>query len=44
VQNDFVAAAKRELNAGFEWPELRAAHGYLFHEFLSPLTNQRTDN
>ncbi len=43
VQNDFVAAAKRALTAGFEWLELHAAHGYLFNEFLSPLANQRTD-
>jgi 2,4-dienoyl-CoA reductase-like NADH-dependent reductase (Old Yellow Enzyme family) len=43
VQNDFVAAAKRALTAGFEWLELHAAHGYLFNEFLSPLTNHRTD-
>ena len=43
VQNDFVAAAKRALAAGFEWLELHAAHGYLFNEFLSPLANHRTD-
>jgi len=43
VQNDFVAAAKRALTAGFEWLELHAAHGYLFNSFLSPLTNQRSD-
>ena len=43
VQNDFVAAAKRALTAGFEWLELHSAHGYLFNEFLSPLTNHRTD-
>ena len=43
VQNDFVAAAKRALAAGFNWLELHAAHGYLFNEFLSPLTNHRTD-
>ena len=43
VQNDFVATARRALAAGFEWLELHAAHGYLFNEFLSPLTNQRTD-
>jgi 2,4-dienoyl-CoA reductase-like NADH-dependent reductase (Old Yellow Enzyme family) len=44
VQNDFVAAARRALTAGFEWLELHAAHGYLFNEFLSPLANHRTDN
>jgi 2,4-dienoyl-CoA reductase-like NADH-dependent reductase (Old Yellow Enzyme family) len=43
VQNDFVATAGRALAAGFEWLELHAAHGYLFNEFLSPLTNHRTD-
>src|ERR1035438_8300235 len=43
VQNDFVATAKRALTAGFEWLELHAAHGYLFNEFLSPLSNRRTD-
>jgi 2,4-dienoyl-CoA reductase-like NADH-dependent reductase (Old Yellow Enzyme family) len=43
VQNDFVAAAKRALAAGNEWLELHFAHGYLTHEFLSPLANQRTD-
>jgi 2,4-dienoyl-CoA reductase-like NADH-dependent reductase (Old Yellow Enzyme family) len=43
VQNDFVAAAKRALATGCEWLELHSAHGYLSHEFLSPLTNQRTD-
>lgn len=43
VQNDFVATAQRAWTAGFEWLELHAAHGYLFNEFLSPLTNQRTD-
>lgn len=43
VQNDFVAAAKRALAAGCEWLELHSAHGYLSHEFLSPLTNRRTD-
>jgi len=41
--NDFVIAAKRSVEAGFEVMEIHAAHGYLFHEFLSPLSNKRTD-
>jgi len=41
--NAFRNAARRSLDAGFEIIELHAAHGYLFHEFLSPLSNQRTD-
>lgn len=44
VRQDFVAAARRSLAAGYEWLELHAAHGYLFSEFLSPLSNTRTDN
>lgn len=43
VQADFVAATKRALAAGCAWVELHAAHGYLAHEFLSPLSNRRTD-
>ncbi len=43
VKNDFVAATKRALKAGFQVAELHAAHGYLLHEFLSPLSNKRTD-
>jgi 2,4-dienoyl-CoA reductase-like NADH-dependent reductase (Old Yellow Enzyme family) len=43
VQADFVAAAKRSLAAGYEWLELHSAHGYLMHEFLSPLSNRRAD-
>lgn len=41
---DFEAAAKRALAAGFEVLEFHCAHGYLMNEFLSPLTNKRTDD
>ncbi len=39
----FVASTQRAISAGFEILELHAAHGYLIHEFLSPLSNHRTD-
>lgn len=44
VIGQFVAAAKRAETAGFDWLELQAGHGYLLSSFISPLTNQRTDN
>ena len=43
VVADFGDAAERAVAAGFDVLELHAAHGYLLHEFLSPLSNQRDD-
>jgi 2,4-dienoyl-CoA reductase-like NADH-dependent reductase (Old Yellow Enzyme family) len=43
VRDDFVAAARRAERIGVDIVELHFAHGYLAHEFLSPLSNQRTD-
>lgn len=43
VSAQFLAAARFSLEAGFEVIEIHMAHGYLLHEFLSPLSNRRTD-
>ena len=43
VRDDFVAATRRALAAGFDLLELHAAHGYLLSSFLSPLSNRRLD-
>ena len=43
IKADFVASARRAQAIGIDAIELHAAHGYLLHQFLSPLSNQRTD-
>ncbi len=43
VEQAFVTAAQRSVRLGFELLEIHCAHGYLLHEFLSPLSNQRQD-
>jgi anthraniloyl-CoA monooxygenase len=43
VKEQFVAATRRAVEAGFDWLELHCAHGYLLSSFISPITNVRTD-
>jgi anthraniloyl-CoA monooxygenase len=43
VRDDFVRSTRYAAEAGFDWLELHCAHGYLLSSFISPLTNQRTD-
>ncbi len=44
IVTDFKAASKRAVQAGYRLLEIHAAHGYLIHQFLSPLSNNRTDH
>jgi len=43
ITDSFIKAAQRALKAGFRIVEIHCAHGYLLHEFLSPIANKRTD-
>jgi len=43
IKSDFKAATLRSIEAGYQLIEIHAAHGYLFHQFFSPLSNLRTD-
>jgi len=44
IQDAFIAATKRSLEAGYKLLEIHAAHGYLLHSFFTPLVNDRTDD
>ncbi|MBP8297985.1 MAG: NADH:flavin oxidoreductase/NADH oxidase [Burkholderiales bacterium] len=44
IRDAFVASTRRALRLGFDALELHCAHGYLLHEFLSPISNRRTDD
>ena len=44
VRDDFVRSTRLAAEAGFDWLELHCAHGYLLSSFISPLTNQRSDD
>lgn len=43
VKDDYISATRRAEEAGYDVVEIHAAHGYLFHQFYSPLANKRTD-
>lgn len=43
VLDAFVEATRRSMDAGYDMLEIHGAHGYLIHQFLSPITNQRND-
>ena len=43
LKDKFVQSARRAVEAGFDWLELHCAHGYLLSSFITPLTNQRSD-